>query len=97
MKALILNNKVIQIEETIFAVSEELSWEDCPNDCEVGSSFINGVYEAPFKYVKTYDENRSKEYPRMQDYLDGIVKDDQTQIDKYIADCKAVKSKYPKP
>ena len=43
-----------------------------------------------------YKTNRSKEYPPMQDYLDAIVKDDQAQIDKYIADCKAVKAKYPK-
>jgi hypothetical protein len=29
--------------------------------------------------------------------LDGIAKGDQAQIDKYIADCLAVKAKYPKP
>ena len=40
---------------------------------------------------------RAAEYPPMADYLDGIVKGDQAQIDKYIADCKAVKAKYPKP
>ena len=39
---------------------------------------------------------RSSEYPPMADYLDGIVKGDQAQIDKYIADCLAVKAKYPK-
>jgi len=30
------------------------------------------------------------------DYIDGVVKGDQAQIDKYIADCLAVKAKYPK-
>lgn len=40
---------------------------------------------------------RASEYPPMSDYLDGIVKGDQAQIDKYIADCLAVKAKYPKP
>ena len=40
---------------------------------------------------------RANEYPPMSDYLDGIVKQDQAQIDKYIADCLAVKAKYPKP
>jgi hypothetical protein len=40
--------------------------------------------------------NRSKEYPDFKEYLDGIVKGDQAQIDKYIADCLAVKAKYPK-
>lgn len=42
-------------------------------------------------------ELRASEYPPMSDYLDGIVKGDQAQVDKYIADCLAVKAKYPKP
>jgi hypothetical protein len=33
----------------------------------------------------------------MADYLDGIAKGDTAQVDKYIADCLAVKVKYPKP
>ena len=44
----------------------------------------------------SYEEKRRKSYPPMTDYLDGIVKGDQVQIDKYIADCLAVKEKYPK-
>jgi len=44
-----------------------------------------------------YITNRAKEYPPITDYLDGVVKGNQTQIDKYIADCLAVKAKYPKP
>ena len=44
-----------------------------------------------------YITNRAKEYPPITDYLDGVVKGNQTQIDKYIADCQAVKAKYPKP
>lgn len=44
-----------------------------------------------------YQRLRKLEYPPMEDYLDGIVKGDQAQIDKYIADCLAVKAKYPKP
>jgi hypothetical protein len=40
--------------------------------------------------------NRANKYPDFKDYLDGIVKGDQAQIDKYIADCLAVKAKYPK-
>lgn len=43
-----------------------------------------------------YSRNRKAEYPPMEDYLDGIVKGDQAQVDKYIADCLAVKEKYPK-
>ena len=44
----------------------------------------------------TYAQKRAAEYPPMTDYLDGVVKGDQAQIDKYIADCQAVKAKYPK-
>ena len=46
---------------------------------------------------KDYQRKRKSEYPPMTDYLDGIAKGDQAQIDKYIADCLAVKAKYPKP
>jgi len=43
-----------------------------------------------------YADKRAAEYPPITDYLDGIAKGDQAQIDKYIADCLAVKTKYPK-
>ena len=44
-----------------------------------------------------YIAKRQAEYPPFTDYLDGIAKGDQAQINKYIADCQAVKTKYPKP
>jgi len=43
-----------------------------------------------------YIAKRASEYPPITDWLDGMVKGDQAQIDKYIADCLAVKAKYPK-
>jgi len=39
---------------------------------------------------------RQAAYPPIEDYLDGIVKGDTAQVDKYIADCAAVKTLYPK-
>lgn len=47
--------------------------------------------------VLTYAQKRAAEYPLMADYLDGIVKGDQAQVDAYVAACLAVKAKYPKP
>ena len=47
-------------------------------------------------YVETYADKRTAEYPPMADYIDGVVKGDQMQIDAYIAACLAVKAKYPK-
>jgi hypothetical protein len=52
---------------------------------------------APPVYVKTYAQLRVEEYPPITDYIDGVVKGDQAQIDDYIAKCLAVKEKYPKP
>jgi hypothetical protein len=43
-----------------------------------------------------YKRKRAAEYPDFRDYLDGIVKGDQEQINAYIAACNAVKNKYPK-
>ena len=44
-----------------------------------------------------YQQNRASEYPPITDYIDGVVKGDQTQIQAYIDACLAVKAKYPKP
>lgn len=43
-----------------------------------------------------YKYKRQMEYPPITDYLDAIVKGDQAQVQKYIDDCLAVKTKYPK-
>jgi hypothetical protein len=45
----------------------------------------------------TYKYQRAREYPPITDYIDGVVKGDQDQIDAYIDACLAVKAKYPKP
>ena len=49
------------------------------------------------KDAVAYKAKRAAAYPPAADYLDAIVKGDQAQIDKYIADCLAVKAQFPKP
>ena len=44
----------------------------------------------------TYAEKRIREYPPYTDYIDGIVKGDNAQVQAYIDACLAVKAKYPK-
>lgn len=46
---------------------------------------------------EVYKHQRKNEYPPIEDYIDGVVKGDQAQIDAYVAACQAVKAKYPKP
>lgn len=45
---------------------------------------------------EAYKEKRAAEYPDFKNYLDGVVKGDQAQIQAYIDACQAVKNKYPK-
>jgi hypothetical protein len=53
--------------------------------------------EEQVELAKTkYQRDRKESYPPMEDYLDGVVKGDQAQIDKYISDCLAIKEKFPK-
>lgn len=63
---------------------------------EEADSLIASKEQEAFNAL-SYSEKRQREYPPITDYIDGVVKGDQAQIDKYIADCQAVKAKYPKP
>ena len=56
--------------------------------------FFTGLQQV---FDTQYQRDRKQEYPPIEDYIDGVVKGDQTQIDEYIQKCVAVKAKYPKP
>ena len=78
-----------------------LHWLDSSDDeylLPTGSVAITEIEVAALRpaYIPTYAEKRAAEYPPITDYLDGVVKGDQAQINKYITDCQAVKVKYPK-
>ena len=61
---------------------------------------LKGVEQLKADAVKTDKKKwimRSQmSYPPITDWLDGMVKDDQAQMDKYVADCLAVKKNNPK-
>lgn len=97
MKALIVNNEVVQVSEVEFEVHSDCSWVDCPPNCNNGWLYKNGEFIEPTPVAISYTELRKIEYPPIEDYMDGIVKGDQEQIQVYIDACLAVKAKYPKP
>lgn len=72
------------LDETIEVPSEDAVVEE--------SARLQAEYDA-----LEYQRLRAPEYPPIEDYVDGIVKGDQEQVDYYIAACLAVKDKYPKP
>lgn len=47
--------------------------------------------------LSKYKMQRMLEYPDIRDYIDGVVKGDNAQVQAYIDKCNAVKAKYPKP
>ena len=87
--------------------SNELFWLDDGDDPTVWLPHCTPITDAEANTIRaqqaqaaqdalSYAEKRAAEYPPITDYIDGVVKGDQAQIDKYIADCLAVKNKYPK-
>jgi hypothetical protein len=57
---------------------------------------LQDLFDEMRPYYSEYAINRRKEYPPIAEYLDGVVKGDQAQIQAYIDKCLAVKEKYPK-
>jgi hypothetical protein len=72
---------------------------DGENGGAIGDRYENGQFVKPEPVVDplAYQAQRAAEYPPMTDYIDGIVKGDQAQMQTYIDACLAVKAKYPKP
>lgn len=94
-------------EYGVFKIKEVASpvVDHTKNIVELEPQLVNGEWTQVWGVLDaSYDDIlqrvlqlRASEYPPMADYLDGVVKGDQAQVDKYIADCLAVKAKYPKP
>ena len=47
MKALILNNKVVEVAASEFSVHSSLTWMDAPDGCEAGWELSNGSFVVP--------------------------------------------------
>ena len=91
---LAINNKA---EVTVNANDiNQITWHNGTTPID-NQTILNKQQELIAAYENNeYKRNRSKEYPDFKEYLDGIVKGDDAQIQKYINDCLAVKVKYPK-
>ena len=88
-----MNHKAIRaLYSNVVSIDDEAgAFDSQGNKVTIDISAVNAWVDP-----EAYKAKRQAEYPPMTDYLDGIAKGDQAQIDKYIADCQAVKTKYPK-
>jgi len=97
MKALIFENRVVDIVEKEFEVPETMTWMDCTDECTTFWTLEKGVLTPPSDPVEnvTYAEKRQGEYPSIDDLVVALYDtDDKAAIDEKRA---AVKKKYPKP
>jgi hypothetical protein len=85
---------VDDVEHTFHCIIANDTQEDLD---EIVQWKIDNLNTPPVIYQPTYTDKRKAEYPSIENYIDGVVKGDQTQIDNYITECLAVKAKYPKP
>jgi len=69
---------------------------NCTLITEAEANSIRSAKEQAAFNALTYAEKRAAEYPDYRDYIDGVVKGDQAQVQAYIDACLAVKAKYPK-
>jgi len=84
--------------EAIFATHSNvvtIRGDDAFDAAENPVQYDEAVVQA-YINANSYKAKRAADYPPITDYLDGLVKGDQAQIDKYIADCQVVKARYPK-
>jgi len=98
MKALILDNIIVDVQESEFEVHESMIWVDCPNDCTTDWSYSDGVFSEPEAPAPlTYSQLRARAYPRIQDQLDMQYWDSVNGTTTWADAIAAVKEANPKP
>lgn len=71
MKALLLDNDVVDVAQEAFLVASPLYWMDAPNECQVGWILNNGVLEPKPEPVPTQEETLNEYKNAMQRHLDA--------------------------
>jgi hypothetical protein len=85
------HNIIFKLNPSVVTIRGETAYDADGNEVAYDKAAVQAYVDA-----HAYIAKRAAEYPPITDYIDGVVKGDQAQIDKYIADCLAVKAKYPK-
>ncbi len=84
-------NIIYKLNPSIVTIRGDVAYDADGNEVAYDKAAVQAYVDA-----HAYIAKRAAEYPPITDYIDGVVKGDQAQIDKYIADCLAVKQKFPK-
>ena len=85
------HDAIFKLNPSVVTVRGDVAYDKDENIVEYDKAAVQAYVDA-----HAYIAKRAAEYPPITDYIDGVVKGDQAQIDKYIADCLAVKARHPK-
>jgi hypothetical protein len=86
-----IHDAILALNPQVTLIRGDVAYDADDNEVAYDLAAVQAYVDA-----HAYIAKRAAEYPQMSDYLDGLVKGDKAQMDKYIADCLAVKAKYPK-
>ena len=83
--------EIYKLYPQVVRTSGDIAYDINDNEVQYDKSVLEAYVNAHL-----YVEKRAIEYPPITDYVDGVVKGDQAQVQAYIDACLAVKAKYPK-
>jgi hypothetical protein len=85
------HDAIYKLYPNIVTIRGDVAYDKDNNEVTYDNNAVEALVAS-----EAYKEKRASEYPDFRDYLDGIVKGDDAQVQAYIDACNAVKNKYPK-
>ena len=82
---------IYKLNPSVVTIRGDVAYDADGNEVAYDKAAVQAYVDA-----HAYIAKRAAEYPPITDYIDGVVKGDQAQIQAYIDACLAVKAKYPK-
>lgn len=92
--AILIEDVLIEKGESTYTI---IKWNEDKLGPVPSEHVLLDLFNEAALYYSEYAVNRRREYPPIADYIDGIVKGDQAQVQAYIDACLAIKAQYPKP
>jgi len=86
-----LQQAIYKLNPTVVTIRGDIAYDKNNNIVEYDKTALENLIAS-----EAYKDLRFAEYPPITDYIDGIVKGDNAQVQAYIDACLAVKAKYPK-
>lgn len=85
------HSAIYKLYPSVVTIRGDIAYDKDEQEVTYDNNVVNALVAS-----EAYKAKRAAEYPPYTDYLDGIVKGDNAQVQAYIDACLAVKNKYPK-